>query len=155
MNTLSKAHTRLWFASAEEYAALESRWSKLTNSDAHRNLGPEHHLLYAVLRGKDYRKAFAPVTNARKLENGGFYKWGLVHALRSVLGTLGEAATHTLLQPFEGVVSAAMLAHVRQVLPVKRYWIEPKDLEHNYFVPPDLLAQVDLLSQTDAAHKAA
>ena len=76
--------------------------------------GPEHFLLYQALRGKDWRKAFAPITNTKKLENGGFWAWGRLRAVAAVHSSVRQEA---LLQPFGGVVTAETLAGVRARLP--------------------------------------
>jgi len=85
MNTLGKNITPLFFKEelrSEAYEAIQRRWSEIVNSDERKTLTPAHHLLYAVVRGKDWRKGFTPITNKRKLDNGGEGEWGLYKALR-------------------------------------------------------------------------
>jgi hypothetical protein len=64
--------------------------------------------------GKDWRKGFTPVTNQRKLANGGFYQWGLFRAL-----ALFHSEQHEewLLAPFDGIVTSEMLKSIRQFIP--------------------------------------
>lgn len=118
-NTLSKEVTRAFFGSDEGYHALERHWSALVNSPIGKTLGPEHHLLYQALRGKDWRQGFAPITNQRKRDNGAFYNWGLCRALRRLHA---DSAKEKLLAPFaalieSGALSAEVLQKVRAVLP--------------------------------------
>lgn len=114
MNKLTKEETRLFFGSDQGYTALERHWSGLVSGAVRKTLGPEHYLLYQALRGKDWRKGFAPITNQRKLDNGAFYDWGLYHALRRLHS---ERAQEKLLAPFADVVGVEMLQRVRRVLP--------------------------------------
>ena len=116
MNVLNQEVTRTFFADEAGYAALEKHWSALVNSSDCKKLGPAHYLLYQALRGKDWRKGFAPIANQRKLENGAFYNWGLYHALRWLHSSWGE---EQLLEPFGGVIDLSMLEKVRSVLPKK------------------------------------
>jgi hypothetical protein len=83
------------------------------NSDRKHTLTAAHHLLYLALLGKDWRKAFTPPTNARKLANGAFYDWALLRAL----GTLHSQAHEVeLLAPFEGLVTPTMLQTLRRLV---------------------------------------
>lgn len=115
MNTLSKDRTGLIFGEAADtqFAALERHWKNLTNGPERIALRAEHHLLYAALRGKDWRRGFAPITNRRKLDNGGFYGWGAVIALSRI----HYSAAAELLAPFEGVIDPGVLQRLRAVLP--------------------------------------
>ncbi len=118
-NTLAKEATRAFFGGDEGFYALERHWSALVNSPARKTLGPQHHLLYQVLRGKDWRKGFAPITNQRKLANGAFHDWGLHHALRRLHAA---GAQEKLLAPFaaliqSGALDAEALQKARAVLP--------------------------------------
>jgi hypothetical protein len=114
METLSQKETRAFFGSDEGYTALERHWSALVNSPDRKSLRPEHYLLYQALRGKDWRKGFAPLTNPCKLQNGAFYNWGLYHALRRLHSSWAQ---EKLLEPFHRVVDVETLEKVRAVLP--------------------------------------
>ncbi len=63
MNTLSRAMTARFFPTVNDYDALRRHWSALVNSPRKHELKAEHHLLYLVLCGKDWRAAFTPITN--------------------------------------------------------------------------------------------
>jgi hypothetical protein len=57
MKTLSKEITSTFFASEEDYIALENRWREMMNDrELRKNLHCSHHLLYAMLRGRTGRR---------------------------------------------------------------------------------------------------
>ena len=115
MNTLPRDITRSWFGSESDYTALTRHWSAAVRGTASRAaIGPEHHLLYLALRGRDWRRAFTPITNERKIDNGAFYDWGLHRALPAIHS---EWEPDRLLAPFGGRVSREALARVRALLP--------------------------------------
>jgi len=64
MYTLNKKYTSLFFKDPSNYNILIERWSKLSKSDLH--ITSTDFLLYAVVRGKNYRKAFFP---GRKMQH--------------------------------------------------------------------------------------
>jgi len=114
MNTLSRALTARLFPNAEAYLAPRRQWSKLINSDRKHALTAKHHLLYLAACGKDWRKAFTPATNRRKLDNGAYAGWILWRALDQLHWSRDEVA---LLAPFEGTITAEMLQQLRTWLP--------------------------------------
>lgn len=113
MDTLSKTQNSAFFASAGDYENLCRKWSALVNT-RHEEMGAEHHLLYLALRGKNWRTAFTPISNTRKLQNGAFYDWALHRALRRIHH---EVHAEELLRPFSGIINTATLEKVRRVLP--------------------------------------
>lgn len=113
MNTLARAATAQLFPDSHAYLALRDRWSQLMNSDRKQTLTAAHHLLYLALRGKDWRQAFRPPTDPRRLANGAFYNWALFRALGILHSPAHEAE---LLAPFEGQVSPPMLQTLRQLV---------------------------------------
>jgi hypothetical protein len=114
MNTLSRAHTAQFFPEPNDYFALQSHWSVLVRSDRRHTLTAAHHLVYLALLGRDWRKAFTPVSNPVKLANGGLWAWALFRASGQVLNASCEAE---VLAPFDGLVTSAMLAALRAHLP--------------------------------------
>lgn len=71
MNTLPKNITKLFFKEEYQdnyYHLTKELWKELLSSD--QKLQFSHHLLYAILRGKDWRKCYTPVSNPIKIENG-------------------------------------------------------------------------------------
>jgi len=114
MNTLSRAITAQFFPNADSYNALRKLWSDLTNSEREHELTATHHLLYLALMGKDWRKAFTPPTNQRKLDNGAFLGWRMFRALQTIHLKFRE---DELLAPFEGSITSQMIASLRDLLP--------------------------------------
>jgi len=112
MNTLARTITANFFDKPDGYPDLCKRWSDLVNSESKHQLRAAHHLLYLCLRGKDWRRGFAPVTNPRKLSNGGYYAWGLFRALREL--HYGDVVS--LVAPFQGLVTPAAMELVRGLL---------------------------------------
>jgi hypothetical protein len=116
MNTLSKTITARFFATEQDYAALEAHWSSMVNSPRKKELRPEHHLLYQALRGKDWRKGFTPVTNRVKLANGMLSDMAQSKALDNI-GWNYARNVERLLEPFDGLVTSEMLHTLRPMLP--------------------------------------
>ena len=114
MNTLSRHLTASIVADAAAYAALRRQWSAVVNSQQRATLTPAHYLLYLALLGRDWRAAFTPITNRRRLDNGAIWAWGLFRALRGVRNSYREA---DLLAPFGDLVTPEQLARVRALLP--------------------------------------
>lgn len=108
MNTLSKSITSNFFQSAEDYGKLKVKWSELMNSEAKHTLGPEFHLLYLVLMGKDWRKAFWFPTNQNKLNNG--YKPMIYTAIERLYN-------HWKILPvFDGIITKDALEEVVRII---------------------------------------
>jgi hypothetical protein len=125
MNTLSRAITARFFPNLDSYNALRNHWSDLTNSEGKYQLTAAHHLLYLALMGKDWRKAFTPVINRRKLENGAFWNWGMFHALQAIHLKSKE---EDLLAPFNGLITPQIMNEVRNLLPTGNvYAYKPSD----------------------------
>jgi len=73
MNTLSKAITGTYFfdEDQENYNRLCKRWKELANDkDKKHLLTHRTHILYQVLRGKDWRKSVSISTKPKRLKNG-------------------------------------------------------------------------------------
>lgn len=91
MNTLNKTITRHFFIDDEGYNKLVESWSRFSNDpELRKTLSAEHYLAYAILRGKDWRKAFTPITNSVKLANG----QTPTQALRAAVYRLKSALNH-------------------------------------------------------------
>lgn len=131
MNTLPKMITTQVLGEPDAYQALRSHWSQLMNSDRRHQLTAAHHLLYAALLGKDWRRNFTFLSNENKLANGAYVNWGLFRAQR-----LFHSPYHDdwLLAPFDGLVTIAMLRKLRQLVPkVNPYRYEPADFAAGAF----------------------
>ncbi len=74
MRTLPRKITRNFYKDqADGFNKLESLWKELLNSPEI-SLPVEYHLLYQILRGKDFTKGFAEVTNEAKITHQGHSK---------------------------------------------------------------------------------
>lgn len=89
MKTIPRA-THVHVLDPNTYTVLRQHWSALLNSERKHRLKAVRHLLYLMLIGKDWRKAFTPATNKRKLENGAFEGWVLFRAMYQVHSPLSE-----------------------------------------------------------------
>ena len=144
MNTLPRAIAAQILNDSETYAALRAHWSGLIQSDRKHDLTVAHHLLYLAFLGKDWRKAFTPPTNRRKLENGAFEGWVLFRALRAIHSVV---ASPELLAPFDGIVTPEMVGRIRSLLPaLSSYRCKPEDFARPpsfeaYVVPDTMFAQ--------------
>jgi hypothetical protein len=116
MNTLSRTLTAQFFNTQDDYQALKAHWSKLVNSPRKKELKPEHHLLYAALLGRDWRKGFTPITNRVKLANGMTPGMAQFKAL-SAIGWKRPKNVERLLEPFDGLVTAEILNALLPFLP--------------------------------------
>lgn len=131
MNTLSRAITARFFPHPDSYNALRQHWSDLINSERRHELSAAHHLLYLALMGKDWRKAFTPLTNQRKLDNGAFWSWGMFRALQIAQLKVCEEG---LLAPFDGLITPQMLNELRDLLPnANAYAYKPSDFAGGAF----------------------
>jgi hypothetical protein len=127
MKTLSKEITATFFSSTEGYAQLMTRWSRtMQDRAARKRLTAAHHLLYLILRGKNWQKAFAPVTNPTKLEHGGFYNW---KARSAVMALHCDGNRKELLAPFADLIRAEALCAIRQRVPNLAWDENPLDRE--------------------------
>lgn len=69
MKTLGKSITSQFFNDPETgFHQAKALWKSALDSKT--DLTAADHLAYAILRGKDYRKGFGPITNKNKLANG-------------------------------------------------------------------------------------
>ncbi len=131
MNTLSRAITARFFPNPDSYNAFRKHWSALINSERKHELSAAHHLLYLALIGKDWRKAFTPPTNQRKLDNGAFLGWKMFQALYRIRIRYKE---EELLAPFGGLITPQMLNELRNFLPwVTGYGYKPSDFANGSF----------------------
>ena len=139
MNTLSRAITARLFPNPTSYNAFRKQWSALINSERRHDLTSAHHLLYLALIGKDWRKAFTPLTSQRKLDNGGFYGWGMFRALEKIQLKYRE---EELLAPFDGLITSHILSELRALLPkLSAYTYQPSDFIHATF-PFDAYSEI-------------
>lgn len=81
MANLSNDIWHSYFDSKDHYVALRAKWSQLVNSEDKHQLSVEYHLLYAILRGRDWRKCFSfPVEHKGDYKSRNpFYPGGTIH----------------------------------------------------------------------------
>lgn len=120
MNTLPRALTALVIFDSEHYEKLRLHWSGLMRSSRKHELTAAHHLLYLALLGKDWRQAFTPITNRRKLDNGAFYGWAMFKAIEMLHSPSREV---DLFAPFDGLVTHAMLQQIRQLVAFQQKYL--------------------------------
>lgn len=124
MNTLSRETTARFFRTEAGFTELRKRWSVLVSED--KPLGPAHHLLYAILRGKDWRRGFAPCTNRRKLDNG-IRRW--TGATRAIVALHNAAREEANLAPFDGLLAEDALAVIHTLVPLGEGYCWEADLD--------------------------
>src|SRR5258708_6355585 len=114
MNTLPRAITAQVLTDPAAYNNLRLHWRELVSSPRKDELTATHHLLYAILLGRDWRKGFTCISNRRKLDNGAFHGWMMFRAVAALHKSSTEAE---LLAPFDGLVTPAMLEYIRHIVP--------------------------------------
>lgn len=77
MKTLNKTITSHFFNDQESYNKLHQRWSQIVNSEEGKTLTSSHFLIYAILRGKDWRKLYTIPKN----KDLNVIKYDLINAL--------------------------------------------------------------------------
>jgi hypothetical protein len=131
MNTLPRAIVAQVLDDPQTYTSLRQHWRGLMNSDRRHELTAVHHLLYLTLCGKDWRKAFTPVSNQRKLENGAFAGWEMFRALALLHSPHYEPL---LLAPFDDVITPDVLNKLRALLPkVSADQFQPADFANGVY----------------------
>lgn len=127
MNTLNKKVTKQFFVDQENgFTKLEERWSLLVANKESKDAAD--HLLYSILRGKDFRKGFSElsastVKGATRLEtrltNGQSKDQGLRLALRELKERLSSpaSANATLTRLFGNEVNADAIRSFIRHLP--------------------------------------
>jgi hypothetical protein len=120
MNTLSRATTAQFFTDIDAFRHFQHIWRALARANS-TALRAEHHMLYAMLRGRDWRKGFAIPVNPNKVLNGALCMWSMrtAFAIIEFAGRDDHAATDVL-AVFEGTLTNESLHALHQVLPSYR-----------------------------------
>ncbi len=127
MERLNKQITASFYKDADGYSALKSYWSRLMrDKERRKSLATGHHLLYLILRGKNWQKAFMPMTNSVKLENGGFSNW---RARKALLQLHSVIYAERLLMPFAAFLHPDALCAIRELVPPLEWNASPLDRE--------------------------
>lgn len=107
-----------YFRDADHYHAFRAAWKASCRENREKgHLKTEHYALYALLRGRDLKKSFSPITNSRKLENGAA-PYGSLNRTLDRISYLMPGHTHmnarrdALLSPFGGTVTEDMLKEI-------------------------------------------
>ena len=115
MDTLPRETWNGFFESKEHYLKLRARWAQLNTEPGQPRLSSGHYLLMSALRGRDWRRGLTPITNAKKLANGGAPGWRGHLALWEVHAGVNDCPG--LRQVFDGLVTKEMHAAVCARLP--------------------------------------
>lgn len=116
-NTLGKSITAQFFQDENGWQALRDHWKTI-----HNTADSAQQLLYLVLIGRDWTKAFTPATNQTKLSHqytdNPYYKVnnlpeGAVYALHNDT----RMGVERLLKPFNGLITVEALALARTYVP--------------------------------------
>jgi hypothetical protein len=97
---IADAKTR-YFKNKQHYLNFLDAWKKEASSDNCRLTGA-HMLFYALLRGKDARSAFKPITRKSKLENGAIINHGMYWAYQDLAWQ--NRSPDKFLEPFDGTI---------------------------------------------------
>lgn len=101
------------FETKEQYEQFISEWKTWIKSEQKHNTECYHFMLYAMLRGRDWRKCITPPSNPNKLV--GVEKW---RTLRTNLNIIhNEWYNAELLAPFASAVTPEMLKTLRMTIP--------------------------------------
>lgn len=102
MNTLGKAITRQFFHNEAGFDLLQNDWRNnwRQGKEGLDKLQPVHFFLYQALRGKDWKKAFTPITNTNKIENG----YHPIYKVRDILRTLRFVVTSKNIESYNSMI---------------------------------------------------
>lgn len=122
MKTLGKSITRHFFVNPETgWDDLKARWKEMqtffadpmVEANASEEAPPNRaalNLIYMAVRGRDYRKAFTPITNEKKLANGAAADWGYRKAYACMCNP-------NLWKFFDGILTDTAMDAIRGVIP--------------------------------------
>jgi len=101
------------FKHKEHYLAFRAAWAKSVN-DKDVKITAAHHMVYNILRGKDFDTGFSPVIRTTKLQNGFYINQGVYQASR-------EVNWESLLKVFDGTATSEMV-HAAKMPECKPMW---------------------------------
>lgn len=141
MQTLGKSITSSFFTSPDGFSELKRIWKE---QHLDKSPDPAVHILYLILRGKDYRRACTKLSNKNKLENGGIATWSPRHAIFRILRDQGpcNGDKPSLYDPFAGVLRLGIADFVRSLVPKpgsiynEKGNITPEAMELGEYVAP-------------------
>ncbi len=107
---ITDAKTR-YFNDKQHYLNFLDAWKKAASADDCQ-LTASQMLFYALVRGKDVRTAFTPITKETKLRNGHLINHGMYEAYESL-----RRANENFLAPFDGTIDEEVLLKLIDEMP--------------------------------------
>lgn len=120
--TLNQTITSRFFATEGGYDEMRRRWAAaVKDKEIRKTLTSSHHALYTILSGKSLGKAFTPITNQVKLDNGatpfGGASYALSHMWSYDLSTRKNVARPEVWSMFKDLLSEDAAELVRALVP--------------------------------------
>jgi len=114
-----------YFNDKQHYLNFLKAWKKAATKSVNKGedwacLSGAHMLLYALLRGKDVRTAFTPVTKRTKLTNGTYINHGMYWAYTTLISlkqSYPEGIRDKFLAPFNGTIDEEVLLKIIDEMP--------------------------------------
>ena len=122
---ITDAKTR-YFNDKEHYLNFLKAWKRAANKSVSKGeewgcLTGAHMVMYALLRGRDVRTAFTPITKQSKLENGFYINHGMYWAAQDLAGLARswnqEERVKKFLAPFAGTIEPEVLFKLIDEMP--------------------------------------
>lgn len=113
--TLNKQFAAQFYEEGKTYEDLTKRWKLIISNK--KPLLVEDYILYAILRGKNWRKTATPPTNPIKLENGALTGWCVRFAISRISAGSTNQYTNLLLEPYKDIIKKETLDIIKQILP--------------------------------------
>ncbi len=124
---IADAKTR-YFNDKQHYLNFLQAWKKAAQRSASKGddrgcLTGAHVVFYALLRGRDVRTAFTPITKKIKLSNGAYINHGMYWAAQELRGVANingwnhEERIKKFLAPFNETVTEEMLTQLYEDMP--------------------------------------
>lgn len=107
-----------YFNDKEHYLNFLKAWKKAATNSVGKDegcLNNAHMMMYALLRGRDARTAFKPITKISKLENGFYINHGLYWAYQHLVWQKRDP--EPFLAPFEGTIEPEVLIKLIDEMP--------------------------------------
>lgn len=111
MKTLNKNITKTFFKTEDGYSQLELNWK--TSVHAGKHLSTSALLLYMIVRGKDWRKAFTPIRSANKLKSGMLAYGSAISAFNQLKYILKPYRSHQVIdEQYEAEIKKSIATHL-------------------------------------------
>ncbi len=122
---IADAKTR-YFNDKQHYLNFLQAWKKAAQRSGSKGkdwgcLTGAHMVMYALLRGRDVRSAFTPITKKTKLSNGAYVNHGMYWAYQDLIGLAREwkqeERVEKFLAPLNDTVDAEVLFKLMNEIP--------------------------------------